>query len=150
MKARFIFALALVSISFFAFKLKNHAILSSGNIHVEVHGIDKIEGQVGILLFEHKEGFPSDQDAALQHVLLPLKGSTLSYSFRELPYGTYAVSVMHDANMNNQLDTNIFGIPKEGTGTSNNAKGNLSAPKFSDACFMLDKADFTTSIELNY
>ena len=123
---------------------------ASGNIHVVIKGIDGNKGQMGILLFEKKEGFPEDHNEAMKLALIPLKGSELRYSFKDLPYGTYAVSVMHDANKNNKLDTNFFGVPEEGFGVSNNAKGTFSAPKFEDASFSLNNKDFTTTIDLNY
>ena len=150
MKARIIVVFVFFMLPFYAFKQKSHAELSSGNIHVVVEGIDRIEGQVGILLFKQEDGFPMDERKALQQVLLPLEGSALRYSFRELPYGKYAVAVMHDTNMNDKLDTNFLGIPKEGVGISNNAKGTFGVPKFRDASFELDKSDYTTTIELNY
>src|SRR5438067_3601418 len=40
--------------------------------------------------------------------------------FEDLPDGTYAVSVIHDANNNQKFDTNFLGIPKEGYGASQN------------------------------
>jgi len=39
--------------------------------------------------------------------------------------GTYAVSAFHDENSNGKLDRNFMGIPREGVGASNNAKGHL-------------------------
>jgi len=39
--------------------------------------------------------------------------------------GKYAVSVFHDENSNGKLDTNFLGIPREGVGASNNAKGHF-------------------------
>jgi uncharacterized protein (DUF2141 family) len=137
-------------VPFYAFMLKSNAALPSGNIHVVVEGIDNIGGQLGILLFEQEDGFPSDERKALQMVLLPLDGASLRYSFLELPYGKYAVSVMHDTNMNDKLDTNFLGIPKEGVGISNNVKGTFGAPKFKDASFDLNGSDVTTTIELSY
>jgi uncharacterized protein (DUF2141 family) len=149
-KTVIIILLGLLIVPLYAFKVQNQTAPSSGNIHVIIEGIDEDVGQIGILLFEQEDGFPSDQRKALQQVLLPFEGTTLRYSFNNLPYGTYAVSVMHDANMNDKLDTNFIGIPKEGIGISNNAKGVLSAPKFRDASFVLDKSEVTKSIELNY
>ena len=53
--------------------------------------------------------------------------------FEGLPKGEYAVSVYHDANLNEELDTNMMGIPKESYGFSNNAKGFMGPPSFEDA-----------------
>jgi uncharacterized protein (DUF2141 family) len=46
--------------------------------------------------------------------------------------GKYAVNVIHDKNSNKKLDTNILGIPTEGWGCSNDARGTLGAPKHKD------------------
>ena len=43
----------------------------------------------------------------------------------ELPYGEYAVIAWHDINSNADLDHNIFGIPSESLGFSNNWKASL-------------------------
>ena len=40
--------------------------------------------------------------------------------FTDLPAGVYAVSVFHDENMNQKLDKNFVGVPKEEYGASNN------------------------------
>ena len=55
--------------------------------------------------------------------------------FANLPFGEYSVSAYHDENANKELDTNWLGIPKEGTGASNNAKGKMGPPKYEDAKF---------------
>ncbi|MDR1437149.1 MAG: DUF2141 domain-containing protein, partial [Candidatus Symbiothrix sp.] len=47
----------------------------------------------------------------------------------------YAVSIFHDENDNGKLDTGVFGIPKERTGNSNNARGSYGPPKFDDCKF---------------
>lgn len=125
-------------------------VVTSGSIQVVVNGVEKVEGQIGILLFENKEGFPTDRKKALKEVLIPLAEKQLSYTFQDLPYGQYAISVMHDNNMNDELDANIFGIPKEGVGTSNNVKSFMRAPKFDEASIVLDSPKLTTIIKIKY
>jgi uncharacterized protein (DUF2141 family) len=36
--------------------------------------------------------------------------------FSDIKPGNYAIAVIHDENRNGELDTNMFGIPKEGYG----------------------------------
>ena len=150
MQVRIIFVLALFVLPLYSFTETDERPASTGNIHVVVEGIDDIEGQIGILLFDQKEGFPTDHRKALKQVLIPHQDKKISYSFHDIPYGNYAISVMHDSNMNDKLDSNLFGIPKEGIGVSNNAKGILSAPKFGDASFLLESSEITKTIELSY
>ena len=53
----------------------------------------------------------------------------------ELPPGTYAIGIFHDANLNNRLDNYFFGVPREQYGFSNDARGFLGPPSFDDAAF---------------
>lgn len=52
--------------------------------------------------------------------------------------------------MNGKLDTNALGIPTEGYGFSNDAKGWLSAPSFSAASFLYDGQNLDMTITLHY
>ncbi len=123
---------------------------NSGDIHVKITGIKNSKGQVGILIFVDKDGFPSDWKKAYKQVLIPAKEGEMEYTFADLPNGKYALSVMHDENNNNKLDTNMFGVPKEGYGVSNNIIGNLSAPKFADATFSIGTDNYKLEIKLKY
>jgi uncharacterized protein (DUF2141 family) len=58
-----------------------------------------------------------------------------SFEFSDIKPGKYAIAVIHDENCNGKLDTNMFGIPKEGYGFSSGAEVTMSAPSFSDAVF---------------
>lgn len=66
-----------------------------------------------------------------------IKAKTAKVVFENIPDGEYAISLYHDENSNNKLDTGWFGIPKEGYGCSNNAKGNMGPPQYEDAKFQL-------------
>lgn len=67
--------------------------------------------------------------------------------FKNIKDGVYAISVFHDKNNNKKMDTNFLGIPKEPTGTSNNARVFMGPPKFKDAKFKVDK-DLVLSIKV--
>jgi uncharacterized protein (DUF2141 family) len=122
----------------------------TGSIQVEITGIKNRTGQLGINLFITKEGFPADWQKAYKNVLIPIEGQKVSYTFTGIPYGKYAVSVMHDENKNKKLDTNFMGIPKEGVGVSNNKISSFGPPKFEDALFILDKSSYTITLNVNY
>lgn len=53
--------------------------------------------------------------------------------FEGIAPGSYAISIIHDANRNGKLDTNSIGIPREGFGFSNDAMGNFGPPSFDKA-----------------
>ena len=62
-------------------------------------------------------------------------------TFENIPAGSYAVAVLHDENKNEKMDFNLVGIPKEAYGFSNNAKGFMAPPKFSDAAIRLQNGE---------
>ena len=67
-----------------------------------------------------------------------------------VPDGVYAVSVFHDENMNQKLDKNFMGVPKEGYGASNNPKKKLGPPNFSETKFQLNGTQQSLEIKLVY
>jgi uncharacterized protein (DUF2141 family) len=70
--------------------------------------------------------------------------------FTQLPPGRYAAIVIHDENDNGRLDTNVWGVPTEGYGFSNDALGFLSAPSFDAAAVTVGFVDVSTAISLIY
>jgi len=60
---------------------------------------------------------------------------TATVEIKDLPAGTYSVSIFHDKNRNGKLDSGWFGIPKEGYGFSNNIYGRFSTPSFAETNF---------------
>jgi uncharacterized protein (DUF2141 family) len=71
-------------------------------------------------------------------------------SLKDVPHGTYAVSVIHDEDGDGKLDTSWLGIPREGVGVSMNAKGKAGPPKYKDAKFVLDAAEKKLKIKVRY
>ncbi|MDC7694380.1 DUF2141 domain-containing protein [Asticcacaulis sp. DXS10W] len=55
--------------------------------------------------------------------------------FKDLPPGDYCIMLFHDENENGTMDKNLLGIPSEGYGFSNNARGSFGPPKFSQMKF---------------
>ena len=73
----------------------------------------------------------------------------MTVQVKDLPYGTYAVSVLDDENSNLDMD-NFLGIPKEGYGFSNDAEVKISPPKFEECSFVIDQPLKKISIEIRY
>lgn len=73
----------------------------------------------------------------------------LSFTFKNLESGSYAVALFHDKNSNEKLDTNFIGIPKEGFGFSNNPRVLTGPPSFNKASFELKtNSKLTKTIKL--
>ncbi|MBL4709295.1 MAG: DUF2141 domain-containing protein [Flavobacteriales bacterium] len=76
----------------------------------------------------------------------PIVDNKCSVSIDSLPSGKYAVQYYHDQNSNGKLDTGSFGIPEEGYGSSNDARGFMGPPDFQDMIFEL-KDDVTMKMK---
>lgn len=83
-------------------------------------------------------------------VEIDAKSLTGQVIFEKLPQGTYAVSVIHDENMNGKLDFDSMGMPVEGYGFSNNPEKRMGPPNPEETTFPLKQAQVTTEIKLIY
>lgn len=107
---------------------------AQNTISVTVSNIDKAEGNVEISLYNNAEAFPHSK-GRYKTANATVKGNTVTYEFKNVPNGEYAIALFHDANNNGIMDKNIFGIPKEPYGFSNNVVPKMSAPKYDQCAF---------------
>lgn len=120
-------------------------------IHVKILNIRNSTGTVDCALFESPVGFPREFLHSARNVMvLKIQEAQARCDFENIPPGTYAIAIIHDENMNGKLDTNWLGVPKEGYGFSNTAKGVVGAPLFSAASFPYDGQNLDLTISLNY
>jgi uncharacterized protein (DUF2141 family) len=110
---------------------------TSATLTVRVIGARNAKGKIRVALFRSAEGFPGDASKAFRLENAPIDSQTLSSQMvlADLPAGQYALSVFHDENLNEKLDKNLMGIPKEGYGASNNPGRKMRAPTFEEAHF---------------
>ncbi len=66
---------------------------------------------------------------------------------KDIPKGTYAISLCHDVNSDKKCNTNFLGIPQEPYGFSNGFKRRLSKPSFNDCKFEVNESR-TVKVEL--
>ena len=102
---------------------------------VEVTGASAGKGQVVFSLFTSKENFLREPHTSITtpvdsngHAIFQVNG---------LKPGAYAVSVYHDADNNDELNTGLFGVPTELVGFSNQARSLFGPPPFRKAAFQL-------------
>jgi uncharacterized protein (DUF2141 family) len=73
---------------------------------------------------QHRDEQPGDPPcdfprvAVCRRTVESLQNLTVSYTFRDLPEGDYAVFAFHDENNNGVFDRGIFGRPMEARGYS--------------------------------
>jgi len=112
----------------------------AGTVTVEVRNIET-KGEMHLAIYDDADVFENDNGekggaakGIVEGVIEEVGTGTATYSF-ELPNGTYAIGIFVDANYNNEMDRNFFGVPKEQYGFSNDAKGSFGPPSFKDASF---------------
>jgi uncharacterized protein (DUF2141 family) len=157
-KSILILAMILGSFNVNLLTAQTSAATSSGNVAkstltVSLTGIRNDKGQVFIQLWNAPDGFPKQGEKALKFVAIDATkavNGTVSITFSDLAPGTYAVSTLHDENRNGKMDTNAFGIPKEGWAVSNNVVTRMHAPSFEQASFQLQQPGQKISIALHY
>lgn len=118
-------------------------------LDITVSGMHSDKGVLYLSLYNSEKGFPRDSKSAFRLSYARIVNGISTFRFDKLPKGIYAVACYHDENGNHKLDVNLFGIPSEGTGVSNNASGFLGPPKFREAKFPLDR-DTAITIRIKY
>ncbi len=109
----------------------------TSRVVVNVGTFRNLRGILGCRLHRTPQGFPEDSPGAVD-VSVRVAGNVTQCAFEAVPPGVYAVSVMHDENDNRKLDRNLFGVPTEGYGVSNNHTYALSSPKWDESKFVVE------------
>lgn len=126
-------------------------VTKNSNLTVAIDGLKSQRGQVCLTLFSNDQGFPSSSNRALKAQCVKVAaGTSVAATFRNLPAGSYAVAVIHDANGDGALNRAFLGIPTEGFGFSRNPKVRLGPPRFKDSVISVAGPATTTRIQLQY
>lgn len=107
----------------------------SAQIHVSFEQLPSHKGELSYLLFANEKGFPDQDEKSIRKGSIILSEGVGSFEILNVSDGEYALSVIHDENSNNKLDTNFLGIPKEAFGFSNNPTIFMGPPDFEEASF---------------
>ena len=107
---------------------------SFAGVEIEVGGIVNQRGDICVMVFSGKAGFPDDPEKALMKFFVPAskaKGGAVRIKVPDLKKGDFAFVALHDEDRNRKLKKNFLGIPKEGVAVSNYPK--LRLPIFEKA-----------------
>lgn len=149
-------------------------VLFASGAHAEEAGLATVK--VNISGFKGKEGvalvalYDSEQTwlkipKAVKVLRVAITGPNMTVEFKDVKPGTYAVSVVHDANKNNELDMRWlpWPKPKEGSGCSENPnaekaekdakkepEGKVGPPKWESAKFEVPAGGVTVKTVMKY
>jgi uncharacterized protein (DUF2141 family)/hypothetical membrane protein len=122
----------------------------SNLVHVEITALRSSSGRVLCSLFSSADGFPGERDKAEAVTTSTISDQRAVCEFPGRVDSTYAVAVVHDENGNGELDRGFLGIPREGVGASNNARGRAGPPKFAAAAFRFSGGRLALEVAVDY
>jgi uncharacterized protein (DUF2141 family) len=119
------------------------------DVSVTVTDLRSVKGKVLACLTADAKTFPNcDKDPKALAVTVNA-GKTVSFAFRGVKPGTYAIALLHDENGNGKADKALM-IPKEGFGFSRDAKVRMGPPTFSAASFTVAEDPVRQQIKMRY
>lgn len=123
---------------------------SSGtfDLTVKITNLAHTRGAVEIGLYNVEDHFPSP-GKQWKMARPVVNGNTVTYYFRGIPAGDYAIATYHDENGDGKCNKNMIGVPTEAYAFSNNIRPFLSAPNFKSCRFWVTE-DRTLQIKMVY
>jgi uncharacterized protein (DUF2141 family) len=118
-----------------------------GTLVVKFNGMSSNDGKVVIALCNSDANYIDHKSPYIGRSI-SINKNTAIVEFEDLPFGDYAIKAFHDEDANDDLNTNILGIPVEDYGFSNNARGMFGPPSWQDAKFELNDDDKVVEIEI--
>ena len=119
-----------------------------GTVIVRITGFASDEGDCWFALDNSMEVYESE-DSVFIGKILPIINSEVLLTIDSLKYGSYAIKVFHDENINGELDSNFLGIPTEDYGFSNDASGWFGPPRWEKAMFLLNEREMAIEISVD-
>lgn len=101
-------------------------------LSIKINGLRSNDGKIMLEVFDEKE-------TVIAREICEIKDRKCSISIKNLKPGRYAVRYYHDENLNQKMESNIFGKPEEGYGFSNNVTWKFGPPPFNKWLFELNE-----------
>lgn len=121
----------------------------TGTLKIVIPDIPTGKGNIKVALYNEagSKGFLKDLELSYRKKEVAIKNKTAVIIFKNIPYGTYAVSLFQDENNNGEIDRAAIGFPIEPYGISGN-KNTIGPPSFKDGKFVLKSSNLSLEIIL--
>lgn len=100
---------------------------------IEIEPLRNSDGQI---LLE----FNNENEEVIKGITEKIIDNKCTIQIKNLKPGKYAFKYFHDENNDEKLTTNFVGMPKEGFGFSNDAKGKFGPPSFDKMIFEVSES----------
>ncbi len=117
----------------------------AAELTIKIKNVNNDSGTIYIAVWNNEENWPNGEPLHALTASPELDVTTVSI---EIPEGTYAISVYHDLNDNDEMDNNAIGMPKEPWGVSNDAPARFGPPKWKRMTFEVRSEPFTAELSL--
>lgn len=115
---------------------------------IKITNLENVKGDLYVGWYKEFATFRINQKAIYREKISVNNQAELSLVFKNIPTGKYAIAIFLDENDNYKLDKNLFGIPKEKYGFSNNILPALRPATFEESVFELSKEEVVINITL--
>jgi len=122
----------------------------AGDLQVTVNNIHNDKGYLLVSIYNDATAFKNENVNNMHtYIAIPAKTDTQTITLHDFPIGTYAISILHDENKNNQFNMDKQGTPLEGYAYSNNV-GLTSTPTYEQAAFKHQQDNTSVDMKLLY
>jgi uncharacterized protein (DUF2141 family) len=115
-------------------------------------GLKTSQGAVMLAVYNSEAAYENSatgSEAATRTAKLEIQDGAAVTTLADLPPGQYAIKAFHDLNGDAKLNTNLFGIPTEPVGFSNDAPVHMHAPSWKETVFVVHAGDNAISIHID-
>ena len=104
---------------------------STFDLKIIVTNINTLKGSIKLGVFNSQQSFLQKGEEYKTYAN-KVNGDTVIFYLKGLAKTSYAISVYHDVNSDNECNLNFIGMPVEPYGFSRNYKPKFSKPTFND------------------
>jgi uncharacterized protein (DUF2141 family) len=119
----------------------------SASLDVTITGVRSAAGHVLVAICSRDTFL---QETCQYRGSTPARPGSVVVRIVGLPPGVYAAQAYQDENDDHRVNRNLFGIPTEGIGFSNDAPMRFGPPSFADAAFSVGEAGGRIQLKLRY
>ncbi len=133
-----------------AFFVSANAPASGTTVTVTATELRSSEGVVRACMTTNPKRFPKCRGDANAHSVVVPAGKQVTFSFKGVKPGRYAIALLHDENDNGKADRALMMMPTEGYGFSRDAKVRMGPPKFNSAAIEVGSSAQSHTIRMRY
>ena len=124
---------------------------AAADLEVRIEGLRSADGDVRVALHRQVPGSEAIGDAdVVGAIMRPAASGSVRVIFADVAPGAYAVAAFHDADADGELAQNFVGMPTEGYGFSNGARGFMGPPSFEAAAVSVGEGEHSVSVAIAY